>query len=195
MQKHIIFIHGGETFPTYEEYLSWLQNESVFDPERTDRRAKRWHRQLEIALPGWVILRPQMPNDVNAQYKEWEIYFEKTIPFLKDNIVLIGHSLGGTFLLKYLATHTLPVRIHSVHLVAPSFGVPRTSFVVNEDISRVTDHAPCIIYHSTDDMVVPYSETEAGIQRMPKAQLVTFTDRGHFISETFPELISALSSA
>lgn len=192
MNQQILFIHGGETFPSYDEYISWLKHESVFDPERADRRAKRWHRQLEVALPGCVVLRPQMPNDVNAQYIEWEIYFEKTLPFLKNNVVLIGHSLGGTFLLKYLATHTLPIVIHSIHLVAPSFGVPGTSFTINEDISRVSDHAPCTIYHSTDDTVVPFSETEVGMQRMPNARLITFSDRGHFLSETFPELTAAL---
>ena len=113
MAHQLIFIHGGETFPSYERYMAWLRDESTFDPLRNDRRSKRWHRQLETTLPGWEILRPQMPNDVNAQYIEWEVYFEKVIPYIKPGAVLVGHSLGGTFLLKYLAAHEIPVRLGS----------------------------------------------------------------------------------
>ncbi len=192
MNQQILFIHGGETFSTHEEYLFWLKNESQFDPDRAQKRARRWHRQLESVLPGWTVLRPQMPNDVNAQYPEWEIYFKKVTPFLKNGVVVIGHSLGGTFLLKYLATHTLPVTVRSVYLVAPSFGVPHTTFDVFEDISKVTKHAPCTIYHSLDDSIVPFAESEGGVKRMPGARLVQFSDRGHFLSESFPELVSDL---
>ncbi len=194
MSQQILFIHGGESFATYDEYISWLKYDSVFDPERADRRAKRWHRQLESALPGWTVLRPQMPNDVNARYLEWEIYFDKVVPFLEDGVVLIGHSLGGTFLMKYLAMRVLPITVHSIHLVAPSFGVPDTTFSVHEDISKVANLAQCTVYHSIDDTIVPYAETSAGMLRMPHAQLITFTDRGHFLSETFPELIDAIRS-
>ncbi len=192
MQKQIVFVHGGETFPTYEEYLYWLENESVFDPERADRRAKRWHRQLETLIPGSVVLRPQMPNDLNAQYREWELYFQKVIPHLTDGVICIGHSLGGTFFLKYLAAHTLPVRAHSVHLVAPSFGVPRTTFTVDEDISNITQQAPCTIYHSKDDPVVPYRESVDGVLRIPNARLISCANSGHFLSETLPELTETL---
>ncbi len=194
MSKQLVFIHGGETFDTYDHYINWLTTTSTFDPERYNARAKRWHRNLETFLPGWVILRPQMPNEVNAQYNEWEVYFEKVIPYLQDKVVLIGHSLGGTFLLKYLATHELPVQA-SVHLVAPSFGVLHTSFDVTENLSIISSRVrSCTVHHSTDDMVVPYQESKEGVLHIHGAQLRTYTDRGHFLGESFPELINEIAS-
>ena len=46
------------------------------------------------------------------------------------------------------------------------------------------------IYHSTDDDIVPYSHAEKIKAYLPKAKLLTFTDRGHFFGEEkFPELL------
>jgi len=45
------------------------------------------------------------------------------------------------------------------------------------------------IYHSTDDPVVPYSHAERLHTYLPKAQLITLTDRGHIIQIEFPELL------
>lgn len=44
-----------------------------------------------------------MPCDLDAKYIEWKIVFESVMEKLsvRDNITLIGHSLGGNFLLKY----------------------------------------------------------------------------------------------
>ncbi len=190
MRHQLVFIHGGETFPDYAHYIDWLQSESTFDPERNDRRSRRWHRQLESALPGWEILRPQMPNDLNAQYLEWSIYFKKVIPHIREGAVLVGHSLGGTFLLKYLSQERMPISLTSIHLVAPSFGVEHTSFTVSEDISFIARDAKyCTVHHATDDRVVPYAESETGVSRISGAQLLTYEHRGHFLDETFPELI------
>ena len=44
-----------------------------------------------------------MPCYLNAKYIEWKIVFESIVERLSigDEITLIGHSLGGNFLLKY----------------------------------------------------------------------------------------------
>jgi predicted alpha/beta hydrolase family esterase len=162
---------------------------------RSDRREKRWHRQFEAFLPGWIILRPQMPNSMNAQYAEWEIYFHKVVPFLQEGSTLVGHSLGGNFLLKYLAQNKLPVSIGAIHLVAPCFGVPETDFAITGETHRIVDCAHRVfLHHSTDDVVVPYEDALRCTQAVPEIELVTYVDKGHFIDETFPELIELLQS-
>lgn len=45
------------------------------------------------------------------------------------------------------------------------------------------------LYHSTDDIVVPYSHVEKIKACLPKAKLITFTDRGHINQPEFPELL------
>jgi len=51
------------------------------------------------------------------------------------------------------------------------------------------------IYHSTDDIVVPYSHAEKIKAHLPHAKLITFTDRGHFFNEIqFPELLQNIQT-
>ncbi|MCF7815797.1 MAG: hypothetical protein K9M10_02665 [Candidatus Pacebacteria bacterium] len=45
-----------------------------------------------------------------------------------------------------------------------------------------------LIYHSTDDHLVPFTHAEYFKQNIPTAKLITFTDRGHFIGPEFPEI-------
>jgi pimeloyl-ACP methyl ester carboxylesterase len=45
------------------------------------------------------------------------------------------------------------------------------------------------IYHSTDDTTVPYSHSEKIKSYLPKAKLITFTNRGHIRQQEFPELL------
>ena len=61
---------------------------------------------------------PSMPNKQNAAYDEWSIWFEKYFAYLKDDVILIGWSLGGMFLAKYLSDKPFPVKIKSLFLLA-----------------------------------------------------------------------------
>ncbi|MDD4830994.1 MAG: hypothetical protein PHR31_02545, partial [Candidatus Pacebacteria bacterium] len=98
MKKQIVAIHGGETFDTYEEYLSFLKNLEI-DFERIKSKEKSWKKNLGKKLGNdFEVILPEMPNALNAKYIEWEIMFGKLIPFLEEEIILIGHSLGGIFL-------------------------------------------------------------------------------------------------
>jgi len=45
------------------------------------------------------------------------------------------------------------------------------------------------LYHSTDDDVVPYVHAEKIKSYLPKAKLITLTDRGHINQPEFPEIL------
>ena len=103
MKKQVVVIHGGDTFETYEEYLNFLRGYEI-DIERYKSDKRDWKPWLRQRLGSdYEVILPIMPNKTNARFDEWKIWFEKFIPFLHDNVLLIGHSLGGTFLAKYLS--------------------------------------------------------------------------------------------
>jgi len=188
--KQLLFIHGGDSFETREEYLRYLHKWTLDNPFTHEER-KKWKKQLpEILGKDWVCAFPQMPNAMDATYEDWKLWFEKHIPFMKDGITLIGHSLGGNFLLKYTATNTLPVCVSQMHVVAPG---GENEFELPKDLSLVTEQIPQVyIYASEDDPIVPFTHMYKLKEFLPKAEFISFTGRGHFLGEEFPELIERI---
>lgn len=118
MMKQIVVIGGGDAFPTYDAYLSFLKN---FKAENIDyfKETPNWKSSLQEVLGDeYEVLAPRMPNKSNAKYVEWEIWFEKMFPFLNGEVILVGHSLGASFLAKYLSEEQFPKRFsqHSLLL-------------------------------------------------------------------------------
>lgn len=198
MKQQVVVIHGGTTFATYENYLSFLQNREVtidyFKP-RSD-----WKGELQDALgEGYEVLLPSMPSKTNARYVEWKIWFQRMFPFLEDNVILIGHSLGGRFLVKYLSEETFPKKLKAVLLVAAPYSDSKeeslADFSLLGDPAKVREQVENLfLYHSKDDKVVPISDAQKYKELLPNAIFKSFEDRGHFNSETFPEVIEDIKA-
>jgi predicted alpha/beta hydrolase family esterase len=102
-------------------------------------------------------------------------------------------------LLKYLTENTFPQPITQLHLVGtvldeqemPEFEDYLGDFSFDlTKIPTITEQVEHIfIYHSKDDDCCPYSHAERLATFLPEADFLTFTDRGHFKQETFPELL------
>lgn len=195
MQKQIIFIHGGNSFDSYEDYIRDLR-ETEFSIDWFERR-KKWSEDMaEKLMDEFQFFMPQMPNKNNAVYEEWKIWFEKMIPFINDDVIMIGHSQGGIFLAKYLSENTYPKRIKKVILVAPPHSeTPEIgSFKLGEDLSNISAQCKDIhLFQSEDDPVVPASEAQFYKKDLPEINLHIFKDREHFNQETFPEIIEEVA--
>jgi len=197
-KRQVVVIHGGETFNTYEDYLTWL-NAKELDLEKM--RGKRWKSTLQDELgEGYEVLMPSMPNAMNAKYLEWRIWFEKFIPYMEDEVILLGHSLGGIFLTKYLSENVLPRKIRGIFLVAPPFDTRDSDFSLADFIQpgsadRLWSQCGNVaFYFSSDDEVVPISNMEAYKAMLPFARYSIYGDRGHFNQEKFPELVEDIRS-
>ena len=118
VKPQIFYIHGGRTLKNKKDYIHFLKTRKV-----SIEKKSRWNGEyLDKKLSKkFYIIRPRMPLSENAKYKEWKIYFERFFPYLKNNIILIGESLGGIFLAKYLSENKFPKRILSTYLVCPPF--------------------------------------------------------------------------
>ncbi len=189
-KQQIIHIHGGEPWKNNDEYIDYLKNKKC-DPYASFRR-ERWHYNYYSFLNKkyFDVIKPDMPCKQNAHYKEWKIWFERHIAYMHDTIILVGHSLGGNFLAKYLSENILPVSIKQLHLIAPSHSAFEDGFKIIEfpKIFFKNEIGEIHIYHSTDDSVVPISESEKYHMSLPNSQFHVFNDRGHFLKETFDEL-------
>ncbi len=198
MKKQILLVHGAESFENYDAYLEYLRN-AKFDLEEDKKKEKRWRFSLEKNLDSdFEIIRPTMPNKQNAKYKEWKIWFEKITPYLEDNIVLIGHSLGGIFLAKYLSENDFPRKIIATYLIAPPYDekdadYSLADFALPDSLKKLEEQGGQIyLYHSQDDPIVPFVDIDKYAKSLPKAEKVVFKEKGHFMQEEFPELVNSI---
>jgi hypothetical protein len=115
-------------------------------------------------------------------------------------VILIGHSLGGVFLARYLAEHISPVRIRATLLVAAPYreddlDESLAGFVPPALLALLDQQGGSLyIYHSTDDPVVPYTHGELYARALPRATFRRCEGLGHFNVESFPILEDDLRS-
>lgn len=198
MKRQVIIINGGSTYDTYGEYMKHLKG-AKFDFGRMTRI--RWKDSFAKKLGAkFEVVQPRMPNSENARYAEWAIWFRKIVPFINNGVVLVGHSLGGIFLAKYLASQTLPKRIKATILIAAPFhdkGLKESlgDFTLPKSLRKFsTQGGRILIFHSTDDPSVPLQHAREYSAALKHAVLRIFQHKGHFNQSTFPELVSAIKS-
>lgn len=193
MKKQVILIHGGTAFDSYKDYLSFLKNLKI-DLDRY--RKIGWSSSLQEKLGNrFDVLLPKMPNPINAKYTEWKILFKKISKLLEENIILIGHSLGAIFLAKYLSENKFPKKILATLLISTPYDnegmeEPLGDFVLPKSLNKLNKQGGRIfLYHSKDDLIVPYIHLEKYKKALPNVIIREFKKRGHFNQVKFPELV------
>lgn len=191
--RQLVFIHGGETFDSYDDYLAALRSWE-YEPHRETE--KRWKNTFADDLGSeWQIFTPTMPSKFNATYLEWSIWFEKIVPHLRDGVVLVGHSLGGIFLAKYLNEKKLPITVRAIFIIAAPFDTEGTDYTLGDFAlpdrldGLARNGGEVILYFSEDDPLVPFDALDKYAAALPNARTRVFKDRGHFLQAEFPELI------
>ncbi|HVT75090.1 MAG TPA: alpha/beta hydrolase [Candidatus Paceibacterota bacterium] len=194
--RQVIVIHGGDFFDTPEEFLESLRAEEISKLDLVPDDEKSWKDNLAEDLgPDYEVLQPSMPSKDNAKYAEWKAWFEKVVPFMKDDAILVGHSLGGIFLERYIAENELPVKVGAVFLVAaPYFEKRSPAGFYSVPPGRLATLERVFIYHSEDDPVVSFDHAKRYADILPNASLVIFKDRGHFGQDHLPEIVKDIRS-
>lgn len=203
MKKQVFFVGGGNAFSKYDDFLQSLQTATIRNLP-TSQKMDIWTTTLVDDLgDDFEVFLPAMPNKQNAQYQEWKIWFERHFEYLHDEVVLVGWSLGGMFLAKYLTENSLAYKIKALFLLAAPCGACSGekgndcgSFqFAPEILSKLADKAEKVdIWHSKDDFVVPYQHALVYKQYLPEATLVSFEDKNHFLVPEFPELVNKIKA-
>jgi predicted alpha/beta hydrolase family esterase len=193
-KKQILLIHGGMTFKNKKDYLNYLRNKTINLNDYISWSGDYLEKKLGS---NFQIIRPKMPLKENALYDDWKIFFERYIPYLKNNVILIGNSLGGIFLAKYLSENIFPKKIKAVFLVCPPFDDTCSEedlvggFKLKADLSLLEKNTKNLSLHfSADDEVVTISHAEKYKKKLKKASIFIYKDKnGHFKVPVFPEIV------
>ncbi len=184
--KTAIIIHGR---PDKEEYFDGTL------PKPTEAHWLPWlKRSLEAR--GYQAYIPEMPRPYEPRYEDWQEVLE-TYPIDQDT-VLVGHSRGGAFLLRWLSEHD--VRVGKVMLVAPSITpnypveVGFSEFTIDPRLTHKVGRV--VMFYSTDDEGGILESVKKVKDALPEIVVKEFTTKGHFTSEDgvseFPELLEEI---
>ena len=158
---------------------------------------KHW-LQFRVEKDHDIIMQiPKFPHAhaLLMRYDEWE----KVMDFqdINPNTIIVAHSAGGGFVLKYLAAHP-NIKVKQVVLVAPWVDTENeqpngfyNGFDLNNNIIKQTSHGIDIMI-SNDDMPEIMSSFAKIEQNMPDIRIHKFTGRGHFLTSELPEILNII---
>jgi len=155
--KQILIIHGGNSFSTYSAYLKYLKQHKLDYANLIYNQ--NWRSWIAGELPTYDVLTPTMPNSANAKFLEWSTYFEKMLSLLSSDFQLVGHSLGGMFLVKYLQKNPLKNKAKRIILIAPGYNDESKeemgSFKIKSAKKIIKSSDNIHLFHSKNDPIVP----------------------------------------
>lgn len=145
---------------------------------------------LQKALgSGYTVHYPRMPDEDAPEYEAWRAKILEERSGLAGDVILAGHSLGASLLLKVLVEETLETP--GVFLAATPFWGAADWEV--DDYARSEGFAlpetlPLYLYHSRDDEWVPFAHQALYAEALPQATIRTFEDRGHQFGDDLSEM-------
>ncbi len=95
--KRVVFIHGWGGYPE-EGWRPWLKE--------------------NLEQSGWQVINPVMPNTETPTQQKWLAKLSEVIGEPDDETYLVGHSLGGITILRYLENLPEGKKIGGAILVA-----------------------------------------------------------------------------
>lgn len=165
MSKLIIFIQGG--------------GEGGYEADA------RLVDSLRAALGEMHEIRyPQLLSDETRPDFGWPEQIGKEISGTKGEVILTGHSLGASMLLKYLTEHEVTKEITGIFLIAAPFWSGDEDWVqglkLQEDFpDKLLKDVPVFFYHGRDDEEVPFAHLGLYRQNLPRATVREIPSGGH----------------
>lgn len=140
----------------------------------------------------YKIVYPKMPHEEDPQYQNWKAAFDESFAKIKDEIILIGHSLGGFLLIKYLAEKKLSKNIIGMFFISTPFvgegGWQFEEMAIKDELYSKLPGVPTFFYHGTNDETVPFAHLSLYEKKLPHAIMQKIEGRGHQLDNDLSEV-------
>lgn len=144
------------------------------------------------------IIHPAMPSPSDPYYAEWKKEIRRTLDLVEGEVTLIGHSLGGSVLLKYLAEEVVNIPINKlISIAAPFWGInkewQRKDFILKSNSSEKIPYVPNTFFlHSKLDPIVPIEHMQRYSKQFPGAKCIELEGDAHLFTDGLPKLVEVL---
>ena len=138
---------------------------------------------------------PAMQNEDDPDYETWKVQIEKNLLELEGVVIVVGHSVGASILIKCL-TEVDTKKIAGIFLIAaPFWGGEGWKYEGYETLALPEGHAnqlpsnaPIFFYHSRDDEIVPFAHLALYAQKFPEATIRELNAGGHQLNNDLSEV-------
>ncbi|SDK36177.1 alpha/beta fold hydrolase [Sediminibacillus albus] len=144
---------------------------------------------------NYQFVSPEMPEPENPAYVSWKKQLEKELNKLTGEIILVGHSLGGSVLLKYLTEQSSNLVFSGLFIIAsPFWGLDEKwqskEFTLQPNFEHKLPGIPSLfLYHSADEDIVPFTHHKAYAEKLPQATARELEGKQHLFDQGLPILV------
>jgi predicted alpha/beta hydrolase family esterase len=172
MKKQVLFVHGAGGYEADKKLAANLQ---------------------DVLGAAYDVRYPKMPDEDSPEYEAWKDRIAKELTALDGEVILVGHSLGGSILLKYLSEEKLVKPVAGIFLIAPPYWGAEdwevSEYALRDDFaSKLPEELPVFFYHSRDDEWVPFMHLALYKEKLPQATIHEFDGRGHQFNDDLSEV-------
>lgn len=166
INKQVLFIQGGGSQADYEA-------------------DKHLVASLQKLLgEGYRVHYPLLPTDESVPDLGRIKQIGHQIARIDDELILVGHSLGASMLLKYVSEIEIKLKPVAIFLIATPFWSGdedwKEGFKLAENFAdKVAREFPIFLYHSQDDEEVPVAHLTLYRQKLPWATFRELPSGGH----------------
>ncbi len=173
--------------------------EEYYDPTSVAQSNKHWIPwvQRQLIIKDILAQTPEWPKPYEPEYEAWfELFNQFTVD---ENTVLIGHSAGAGFLVRWLSENK--VKVGKVILVAPWIDPDKVlsngmfEFEIDPELAVRTKGVIIFLDRADDNSMVESADTLR--ETIKSSQLIELPNHGHFTqngmgTDKFPELVEAV---
>jgi predicted alpha/beta hydrolase family esterase len=186
--KTTILLHGQPDKSEYfDKYLPSASNAHWFP----------W-LQKQLLVEGLHAQTPEVPDCYELNYETWQKEVERFEIY--EETILVGHSTGGGFWVRYLSERP-DVRVGKVVLVAPwldpfdEYGSDFFKYELDTELVKRTNGITIMVSEDDEDSVLESARILE--QKIQGIRVIRFKDKGHFTETSlgkkeFPELLGEL---
>ena len=155
---------------------------------------------LQHALgSGFDIGYPRMPDEADPGYGRWKPALEKELGALRDNAIIVAHSVGATILLRLLAEQVPVPKLGGIFCIAAPFlgdgGWSADDVQFSPGLGgQLPEGVPIHFYHGLADEIVPPSHVQLYARAVPQARVHRLPGHDHQLNNDLGEVAAMIVS-
>ena len=175
-----------------------MTNEVLFIQGGGEDAHDKWDNKIVESLerelgPDYAVRYPRMPHEADPKYAAWKAALNRHFDRLDNGAILVGHSIGGTILIRTLADDPPTLTFAGIFLIAAPFvgdgGWQSEDIEPLSDLGgRLSDQTPIYLYHGSKDETAPFGHVHLYAQTIPQAVVRRLSGRDHQLNNDMSEV-------